>query len=97
MRVFPIAHRLAGPLFIDEGCDIGAGAIIGPYTVLGRNCRVDEDARVSGAIVWPETHIGREARVTDAILGRACDIGRNAILSRGVLGDNTHIADYSRL
>jgi len=89
--------QLDGPLFIDEGCDIRAGATIGPYTVLGRNCRVDEDARVSGAIVWPETHIGREARVTDAILGRACAIGRNATLSHGVLGDNTHIADHSRL
>ena len=89
--------QLDGPLFIDEGCDIGAGVSIGPYTVLGRNCRVDEDAQVSGAIVWPDTHIGREARVTGAILGRACDIGRNATLSQGVLGDNTHIADYSRL
>ncbi len=89
--------RLGGPLFIDEGCEIGAGASIGPYTVLGRNCRVDEDASISGAIVWPDTHIGREARVTDTIIGRGCKIGRNVILQRGVLGDNTHLADYSRL
>ena len=29
---------------------------------LGKHCHVDEDANVSGAIVWPESHIGREAQ-----------------------------------
>jgi NDP-sugar pyrophosphorylase family protein len=89
--------RLDGPLFVEQGCAIGAGAVIGPYAVLGRDCRVDDNAVISGAILWAGTHIGREARVTDAILGKACAIGRNAVLPRGVLGDHTHIADYSRL
>jgi len=89
--------RLEGPLFIDEGCSVGAGARIGPYTVLGKNCQVDEGANVSGAITWPETRIGREAHVTDAIIGRTCRIGRNAVIPRGVLGDTTQIAEYSRL
>jgi NDP-sugar pyrophosphorylase family protein len=88
--------RLDGPLFIDEDCVVEPGARIGPYTVLGRNCRVNEAADVSGAIVWAETHIDREARVTDAILGHSCHIGRNAVLQRGVFGDETHIAAYSR-
>ena len=89
--------NLQGPLFIDEGCTVQAGARIGPYSVLGANCQVGEDATVAGAICWADTRIGREAQVTDAIIGRSCQIGRNAILQRGVLGDNTSIADYSRL
>jgi mannose-1-phosphate guanylyltransferase len=91
------AAHLNGPLFIDEECDIKAGASIGPYTVLGRNCQVDEGAIISGAIVWAESHIGREAHVTDAIIGRACEVGQHAVLRGGVLGDRTHIADYSKL
>ena len=70
---------------------------IGPYSVLGANCQVDEAATIAGAICWAGTRIGREAQVTDAIIGRSCQIGRNAVLQRGVLGDNTSIADYSRL
>ncbi len=89
--------RLEGPLFVDEGCVVKAGARLGPYTVLGRNCHVEEDAHISGAIVWPESHIGREAHLVDAIVGRSGEIGRNAYLMGGVLGDNTHIAEYSRL
>ena len=89
--------RLEGPLFIDEGCSIKAGARIGPYTVLGRGCQVEEDANLAGAICWADSRIGREAQVTDAILGRSCHIGRNAVLQRGVLGDKTSLAEYSRL
>jgi mannose-1-phosphate guanylyltransferase len=89
--------RLEGPLFVDEGCSVKAGARLGPYTVLGKNCQVEEDANVAGAICWANTRIGREAQVTDAILGRSCHIGRNAALQRGVLGDKTSIAEYSRL
>jgi NDP-sugar pyrophosphorylase family protein len=89
--------RLEGPLFVDDGCIVKARARLGPYTVLGRNTHVDEDANVSGAILWPESQIGREAQIVDTILGRAGEIGRNARITGGVFGDKTYIADYSRL
>ena len=89
--------QLEGPLFIDEGCVVKTGARIGPYTVLGRNCRVDGHAHVAGAIVWPDTSIGEEAQITDTIIGRSAHIGRNAVIGRGVLGDATSIAEFSRL
>jgi NDP-sugar pyrophosphorylase family protein len=89
--------RLEGPLFVDEGCVVKAGARLGPYTVLGKNSQVEEDANISGAIVWAETRIGREATVTNTIIGRSGQIGSHARLNGGVLGDCTSIADYSRL
>jgi NDP-sugar pyrophosphorylase family protein len=95
-RVDP-SVRLEGPLFVDDGCIVKAGARIGPYTVLGRNCHVEEDANIAGAIVWAESRIAREAQLTDTIVGKAGEIGRNAQLHRGVLGDKSHIAEYSRL
>ena len=89
--------QLNGPLFIDEGCVVKAGARIGPYTVLGANCQVDESATIAGSIMWAETTIGRDAQVTDAIIGRSSQIGRNVFIERGVFGDHTSIADFSRL
>ncbi|MSO56141.1 MAG: NDP-sugar synthase [Acidobacteria bacterium] len=89
--------RIEAPAFIDEGCIVKAGARIGPYTVLGKHCQVDEGANVSGAIVWANTRIMREAEISGAIIGRNCQIGRNASVQRGVLGDKTQIAEYSRL
>jgi len=95
-RVDPGA-RLEGPLFVDDGCVVKAGARLGPYTVLGKDCHVEEDANVSGVIVWVDSRIGREAVVADAIIGRSGRIGRNSTIRGGVLGDETSIADYSRL
>ncbi len=89
--------RLEGPLFIDAGSVVKAGARIGPYSVLGKHCRVDEDANVSGAIIWEHTRVGREAEVHDAIVGRGSHIGPSASVQHGVLGDKTHIAQHSRL
>jgi NDP-sugar pyrophosphorylase family protein len=88
---------LEAPLFIDDGAVVKAGARIGPYTVLGQSCQVEEGANLSGTIIWSDTYIGREVEAVDAIFGRSCVIGRNATVRRAVLGDRTAIADYSRL
>jgi NDP-sugar pyrophosphorylase family protein len=87
-----------GPCFVDDGTIVRAGARIGPYSVLGRQCQIEEDARVNGSIVWPNTRIGRDAVVRDSILGRHCHVGRNATLEgHVVLGDKSAITDYSKL
>jgi len=87
---------VAGPCFIDEGVVIKRGARIGPYTVLGRQTEVEEDAVLENAIVWANTRIGREASVRNAIVGRNCHLGRNVSLDRGaVLGDRTTLTDFS--
>ena len=77
-----------GPCFVDSGAVVKAGARIVPYSVIGKQAHVEEEAVVDGAIVWANTWIGREATVRQAILGRNCHIGRSAIVDPGaVLGD----------
>ncbi len=86
-----------GPCFIDDGVVVKAGARIGPYSVLGRQCHVEEAARVDGTVLWQNTRVGSEAVVTDAIVGRHCHIGRNVTLGAGaVLGDKTALTDHTR-
>src|SRR4051794_20928209 len=86
-----------GPAFLDEGVVVKAGARIGPYTVLGKQCHVEEDATVRGSIVWANGRIGREALVEDAILGRHCHVGRAATVGAGaMLGDKSVVTDWSR-
>jgi NDP-sugar pyrophosphorylase family protein len=89
---------LEGPCFIDEGTVVKTGARIGPYTVIGRQCHVEEHASVDHAIVWANSRISQEAIVRRSILGRQCHIGRNATVESGVvLGDKSVITDYSRV
>ena len=86
-----------GPCFIDEGVLIKAGARVGPYSVIGRQSQVDEEAVVDGAIIWPNCRVGSHAAVRSAIVGRNCHLGRNVIVGAGaVLGDKTTLTDFTR-
>jgi NDP-sugar pyrophosphorylase family protein len=87
-----------GPCFIDEGVVVKAGARIGPYSVVGRQCHVEEHALIDHSIVWANTRISQDAIVRRSILGRHCHVGRNALVEDGVvLGDKSVVTDYSRL
>ena len=89
---------IEGPCFIDGGAVVKTGARIGPYSVMGRQCHIEEHASIERAIVWANTRVSQGATVESSILGRHCHIGRNATIEDGVvLGDKSVITDYSRL
>jgi NDP-sugar pyrophosphorylase family protein len=89
---------LNGPCFVDDGVVVKAGARIGPYSVIGRQCHIEEHAVVEQSIVWSATRVSQEAVVRGSIAGRHCHIGRSAHLGTGVvLGDKSVITEYSRL
>jgi len=86
------------PCFIDHGSVVKAGAHIGPYSVVGRQCHIEEHAHLDRAILWANNRISQEATVRRSILGRHCHIGRCASVEDGVvLGDKSVVTDYSRL
>jgi len=88
---------IEGPVFIDEGVLVKAGARIGPYAVIGRQTQVEEEAIIERSILWPNCRIGNQASIADAVLGRQCHIGRNVSLNSGaVLGDKTTLTDFTR-
>jgi NDP-sugar pyrophosphorylase family protein len=89
---------IEGPCFVDEGAVIKAGARIGPYAVVGRQCHIEEHAVIERTILWANTRVSQEAVVKGSILGRHAHIGRNATIDDGVvLGDKSVVTAYSRL
>ena len=87
---------IEGPCFIDRGAVVKAGAHVRPYSVLGRECHIEEGATVDGTIVWPNTRISSDAHLRDAIVGRSCHVGRKATVTAGtVLGDKSVVTDFS--
>jgi NDP-sugar pyrophosphorylase family protein len=88
---------IEGPCFIDDGALVKTGARVGPYSVIGRQCQIEEEARIEGAILWQNTRIGREAVIRDAVLGRSCHIGRSVCVDHGaVLGDKSALTDFTK-
>jgi NDP-sugar pyrophosphorylase family protein len=88
---------MEGPCFIDAGTVVKAGARIGSYSVVGRQCHVEEGAIVDRSIVWANTRVSADAVVRESILGRHCHIGRNAVIEGDLLGDKSVVTDFSRL
>jgi NDP-sugar pyrophosphorylase family protein len=88
--------RVEGPCFIGDGAIVKPGAQVRPYSVIGRQCHVEDEATVEGAVLWANTWVGREAHVRSAILGRHCHVGRNAHVPSGaVLGDKSVLTDFT--
>jgi NDP-sugar pyrophosphorylase family protein len=90
--------RFEAPCFIDSGAHIKAGAFVGRYAVIGRGVVVEEEAKVTGSIIWPNTRICQHADVDGAILARNCHVGRYVTLRAPVvLGDKTVLTDYTKI
>jgi NDP-sugar pyrophosphorylase family protein len=88
---------IEGPCFIDEGTVVKAGARIGPYSVIGRQCHIGEDVQLESTIVWQNTWVGRKASLSGAIVGRHCHIGQHVVIGAGaVLGDKSALTDYTQ-
>jgi NDP-sugar pyrophosphorylase family protein len=87
---------IEAPSFIDRGAVIKRGTRIGAYSVIGRDCHIDEDVVIDGAILWPNTWVDREASLGSIIAGRHCHFGRNVEVDAGVFGDKSVITDYSK-
>ncbi len=77
--------KLYAPVFIGEHAGIGKSATIGPYTVIGDRCQVDEDATVSGSIVWNNTRVGPGVSLMDCVVGSACYLKAGASCGEGVV------------
>jgi NDP-sugar pyrophosphorylase family protein len=89
---------LDGPCFVADGAVIKAGARLRAYSVVGRQCHIEEEAVVDGGILWANCWVGREAHVGASVLGRHCHVGRNASVPGGsVLGDKSVLTDYTRI
>lgn len=90
--------RVLGPSIVGENCTIEAGAVIGPYTVVGHNARLRRDVEVARSVLLDNAYVGEGSRLTATIVGRSCDVRRGVRCEEGVvLGDETFIGDEAVL
>jgi NDP-sugar pyrophosphorylase family protein len=88
---------IEGPCFIDAGAVVKTGARIGPYSVVGRHCHIGENAKINGAILWPNSWVDSEAQLGATIAGRHTHFGRNVEIADGTMfGDKSVVTDYSK-
>ncbi len=88
-----VLKKTTPPVYLDEGVHIDQGACVGPYTVLGKSCRIGRGARVINSVLWDGVVVGENARIDGSIVASRAQIGAGASLGSGsVVGHDVIIA-----
>ncbi|MCW5934521.1 MAG: mannose-1-phosphate guanyltransferase [Fimbriimonadia bacterium] len=88
--------QIVAPVCIGRNCKIKAGAVVGPYTVLGDNCIVEPNAVISRSVAWDSVYVGTGSSVQSAIVGSRVTVKDDVqIQEDAVIGDRCQIEDNS--
>lgn len=66
--------RLKGPLLLDSGVVLEANAQVGPFAVVGKNCRIGANAQLSHVVIQSGVEIEPGNRLSYAVVGASCVI-----------------------
>ncbi len=88
--------QLFAPVMIGNYSRIKAGAVVGPYSVLGDNAIVEEKATIHRSILWDNVYVGTESHLSACTVCSHVTIKNNCTIQEGaVIGDRCHIEDGS--
>ncbi|MCX6380259.1 MAG: hypothetical protein NT023_12430, partial [Armatimonadetes bacterium] len=83
---------IIAPVLIGKNCKIKGGAAVGPYTVLGDNCIVEDNATIHRSILWDNVYVGYESRLNACTVASHTTIKQNCTVQEGaVIGDRNRI------
>lgn len=74
-----------GPLAMGEGCEVGDGAVLGPFACLGRDVKIGAGAHVAASVLWDGAEVGDAARVENCILSSAARVQAGQTLTDEVV------------
>jgi mannose-1-phosphate guanylyltransferase len=87
---------LEGPFYVGPGCEVHAGARVGPDVVLVAEARVHAGARLQDSVLWRGVEAGPDCDVQGCLVGLDIHLGRASVLRNAILGEGSVISDYSR-
>jgi len=99
--VHPGAHVsdeavLEGAFYVGPGCEVEAGARLGPDAVLVADVHVRRGACVRDCVLWRGAEAGPGSTVEGCLLGPGVRIGASSTLRHAILGEGSAVSDHSR-
>ncbi|MBJ7347645.1 MAG: NDP-sugar synthase, partial [Thermoleophilaceae bacterium] len=80
------------PVVIDDGCELGAGAVIGPYAVLGHGCIVGAGTRIEHAVAQRGSTIGKNVVLDHSVVGPGVELGDEVVVGEAsVIGEGARV------
>ena len=96
--------RIVGPVIVGNGVMIGENVIIGPYTSIGDNCVIKNNAKIFSSSIYNGVVVGSNTTISGSIIdvntnmGDNCSIEHNTVVGpRSILQNNVTIHSGTRL
>lgn len=91
-------EALRGPIIVGNNCRIASGVILEPYTVIGDNCILQEQATIKRSVLWNNVYLGTKAALRGSVVGSRVKISANASVYEGtVIGSDSVIKERAIL
>jgi bifunctional UDP-N-acetylglucosamine pyrophosphorylase/glucosamine-1-phosphate N-acetyltransferase len=71
--------EIVGPVWIGDNCEIGHGALIRPFTILGVGCHAGHGCEIKHSLLQNGAKVASLAFVGDSLLGKSARIGSGVI------------------
>lgn len=92
------AAVINGPALIGANCQLGSGAHVEPFSVLGAGCLLQERASIKRSVLWNNIFVGNGAALRGAVVGSRVQVQAGAGIYEGaVVGDDSIIRENSLL
>ncbi len=89
---------IKAPSLIGKKTDIGAEAVIGPFSVMGENCTVGTGANIEECIIGDSCCIGNDTEIHLSVISDFTKIEDNCFVDRySVIGQSSHISRFTRI
>jgi len=88
------SSKIAGLAYVGEATRIEQNVALGPLTVIGRNCVLERNSRVSKSVFFDNVIVGEESLISGAILASNVKLGKRVTINPGcILSPNVTIGD----
>ncbi len=87
-----------GPIVIGENTILEDNAKILPFSVIGKNCIICQDATISQSIIFDNAKIGKNSIIRNSIIASNVTIGENVkVEGNSIIGEGTVVEDNNIL
>ncbi len=88
------AAQIIPPVVFGRSVKVKAGAIVGPYSVLGDHCIIEEKARIHRSVLWDSVYVGVESNLSACTVCSHTTIKDNCTIQEGaVIGARCRIEE----
>jgi len=84
-------------LWVGKGSRIDFTAKLEGSIVIGENCRIEADAKISNSIIGPNSVVEEGAVIRDSVLWDSTRVARGASLHEDVVGSSSEILDQAHI